>query len=75
MDKLKIKLNYMSTHSNNFWVFFLFFQIYDANNERYEVPIATPKVETQATTLDYDVSVSPFPFGVSVKRKSTGTVM
>lgn len=50
-------------------------QIYDPNNKRYEVPIQTPTVSTQATELDYDVNVTTFPFGISVKRKSTNTVM
>ena len=50
-------------------------QIYDPNNKRYEVPIVTPTVSTQATELDYDVNVNTFPFGISVKRKSTNTVM
>ena len=50
-------------------------QIYDPNNKRYEVPIQTPTVSTQATELDYDVNVNTFPFGISVKRKSTNTVM
>ena len=50
-------------------------QIYDPNNKRYEVPIQTPIVSTQATELDYDVNVNTFPFGISVKRKSTNTVM
>ena len=50
-------------------------QIYDPNNKRYEVPIQTPMVSTQATELDYDVNVNTFPFGISVKRKSTNTVM
>ena len=50
-------------------------QIYDPNSKRYEVPIQTPTVSTQATELDYDVNVNTFPFGISVKRKSTNTVM
>ena len=50
-------------------------QIYDPNNKRYEVPIQTPTVSTQATELDYDLNVNTFPFGISVKRKSTNTVM
>lgn len=50
-------------------------QIYDPNNKRYEVPIQTPTVSTQATELDYDFNVNTFPFGISVKRKSTNTVM
>lgn len=50
-------------------------QIYDPNNKRYEVPIQTPTVSTQATERDYDVNVNTFPFGISVKRKSTNTVM
>ncbi|KAM7452410.1 hypothetical protein ABFA07_000090 [Porites harrisoni] len=53
----------------------LHFKIYDPNNKRYEVPIQTPTVSTQATELDYDVNVNTFPFGISVKRKSTNTVI
>ena len=54
---------------------FLFSQVFDPNNKRYEVPIETPKVEQEATTIDYTVSVTNFPFGIAVTRKSTGTVL
>lgn len=53
----------------------LFPQIFDPNNKRYEVPIETPKVEKEATSLDYAVSVTNFPFGIAVTRKSAGTVL
>ena len=49
--------------------------MYDPNNNRYEVPIVTPKVETEATSLDYSVTVTNFPFGIAVTRKSSGTVV
>ncbi|KAL9985311.1 hypothetical protein ACROYT_G007700 [Oculina patagonica] len=53
----------------------LHFKIFDPNNKRYEVPIQTPRVDKEATSLDYTVSVSNFPFGITVKRKSAGTVI
>lgn len=53
----------------------LHFKVYDPNNNRYEVPIVTPKVETEATSLDYSVTVTNFPFGIAVTRKSSGTVV
>ncbi|KAJ7394088.1 hypothetical protein OS493_003764 [Desmophyllum pertusum] len=53
----------------------LHFKVYDPNNKRYEVPIETPKVDTETTSPDYTVSVTNFPFGIAVKRKSTGTVL
>lgn len=53
----------------------LHFKIYDSTSSRYEVPIQTPIVQTKAETLDYNVSFSTFPFGISVTRKSTGAVI
>lgn len=53
----------------------LHFKIYDSASTRYEVPIATPDVKSQADTLDYQAFISSFPFGISIKRKSTGTVI
>jgi len=50
-------------------------QVFDPNNKRYEVPIETPKVTGEATNLDYTVSVTNFPFGIAVTRKSTGAVL
>ena len=48
----------------------LFSQIYDPNNKRFEVPIATPRVSNAASSTDYDVSISKDFFGLTVKRSS-----
>ncbi|EDO41811.1 predicted protein [Nematostella vectensis] len=49
--------------------------IYDPANKRYEVPIPTPMITQKSNSQDYDVSFTSFPFGISVTRKSTGTVL
>ncbi|EMP39847.1 Maltase-glucoamylase, intestinal [Chelonia mydas] len=53
-------------------------QIYDANNKRYEVPVplflpSTP-TSTEAGRL-YEVTIKNNPFGIQIRRKSTGTIM
>ena len=74
-----VMCNVCDGHTYNVIVIFIssgiFFQVYDPNNNRYEVPIVTPKVETEATSLDYSVTVTNFPFGIAVTRKSSGTVV
>ena len=50
-------------------------QIYDPANKRYEVPFDPPGFGTKPASLAYTVAYTKFPFGFSVTRKSTGTVM
>ncbi|XP_064599991.1 lysosomal alpha-glucosidase-like isoform X2 [Liolophura sinensis] len=52
-------------------------KIYDPSLHRFEVPLATPRVSSKPASVDYDVILpaSGDPFGVVVKRKSTGTVL
>lgn len=61
-------------HNNTFPVL----QIYDPNNKRYEVPV--PFNIPQDPAIDpskrlYEVIVENSPFGIKVKRTSTGTIM
>jgi len=51
-------------------------QIFDANNNRYEVPIKTPKpAGFRANDVDYDVKFSNGAFGFTVTRKSSGAIL
>ena len=58
-----------------FYIFIILFQIYDPNNQRYEVPVETPKVTKKSSEQDYLVSFTHYPFGFAVTRKSTGRVL
>uniref|UniRef100_A0A669Q1N9 alpha-glucosidase n=1 Tax=Phasianus colchicus TaxID=9054 RepID=A0A669Q1N9_PHACC len=52
--------------------------IYDYQNARYEVPIQLNLPSSPTSTSEgrlYDVSVQKKPFGIQVRRKSTGTVV
>ncbi|XP_072852258.2 sucrase-isomaltase, intestinal isoform X2 [Pogona vitticeps] len=54
------------------------FKIYDYSNKRYEVPVPLNLSSTPASTLEnrlYDVSVQNYPFGIQVRRRSSGTVI
>ncbi|XP_043926668.1 maltase-glucoamylase, intestinal-like [Protopterus annectens] len=54
------------------------FKIYDKNNKRYEVPVPLDIPETLAADERerlYDVSIRDQPFGIVIRRKSTGTVI
>ncbi|XP_027698115.1 maltase-glucoamylase, intestinal, partial [Vombatus ursinus] len=54
------------------------FKIYDANNKRYEVPVSLniPSAPViQPENLLYDVTIKENPFGIEIRRKSTGTVI
>ena len=42
---------------------------------RFRVPISTPTIETASTILDYSIETTENPFGIIIKRKSTGTVI
>jgi hypothetical protein len=50
-------------------------RIYDSSNQRYEVPLQVPVVETKVNATDYEVSLSQAPFAIFVKRKSTGVTL
>ncbi|NWR66177.1 MGA protein, partial [Bucorvus abyssinicus] len=68
---LRLAVTYHRDHT-------LQFKIYDHANERYEVPVplslpAAP--ESSAGTRLYDVTVQSKPFGIQVRRRSTGTVI
>lgn len=54
------------------------FKIYDPNNNRYEVPVPlnTPRVPSSTTEGQlYDVLIKKNPFGIEIRRKSTGSVI
>ncbi|XP_062523496.1 lysosomal alpha-glucosidase-like [Corticium candelabrum] len=50
-------------------------KIYDASHERYEVPIPTPIVKEKASSTHYHFVYTKYPFGFSVIRQSSGTVL
>ncbi|NXA54524.1 MGA protein, partial [Nothocercus julius] len=61
-------------HDNNM----LQFKIYDYQNKRYEVPVPLNLPSSPTSTAEnrlYEVSVHKKPFGIQVRRKSTGTVI
>ncbi|XP_059335060.1 sucrase-isomaltase, intestinal isoform X1 [Ammospiza nelsoni] len=71
ISTLRLEVKY---HLNNM----LQFKIYDYQNPRYEVPVplnlpSSPSSSNQERL--YDVSVQIKPFGIQVRRKSTGTVI
>ncbi|XP_028912852.1 lysosomal alpha-glucosidase isoform X1 [Ornithorhynchus anatinus] len=53
----------------------LHFTIKDPANQRYEVPLETPKVSGRAPSTLYDVDFSCDPFGLIVRRKSNDLVL
>ena len=52
-----------------------FFQIFDPNNKRYEVPLQTPPTRHKVSSTDYDIKIQKSPFGLTIFRKSTGAIM
>ncbi|XP_077461287.1 lysosomal alpha-glucosidase [Stigmatopora argus] len=50
-------------------------RITDPSNSRYEVPISVPTVTKKAERPDYAVELSEDPFGLIVRRNSTGAVL
>ncbi|KFV20490.1 Maltase-glucoamylase, intestinal, partial [Tauraco erythrolophus] len=61
-------------HLNNM----LQFKIYDYANSRYEVPVPLNLPSSPTTTESdrlYEVTVYKIPFGIQIRRKSTGTVI
>uniref|UniRef100_G1KU70 P-type domain-containing protein n=1 Tax=Anolis carolinensis TaxID=28377 RepID=G1KU70_ANOCA len=71
VDLLRLEVTY---HYNDM----LQFKIYDPNNKRYEVPVPlfTPN-NPESTDADrlYQVEIVNNPFGIQIKRKSTGSVI
>ncbi|NXK54571.1 MGA protein, partial [Chauna torquata] len=61
-------------HSNDM----LQFKIYDYANKRYEVPVPLNLPSTPTSTAEhrlYEVTLQTKPFGIQVRRRSTGTVI
>ncbi|XP_075617740.1 sucrase-isomaltase, intestinal [Balearica regulorum gibbericeps] len=71
ISTLRLEVKY---HLNNM----LQFKIYDYQNARYEVPVPL-NLPSSPTSTDkerlYEVSVQKKPFGIQIRRKSTGTVI
>uniref|UniRef100_A0A8C3J7A0 alpha-glucosidase n=1 Tax=Calidris pygmaea TaxID=425635 RepID=A0A8C3J7A0_9CHAR len=71
ISTLRLEVKY---HLNNM----LQFKIYDYRNARYEVPVPlnlpSSPTNTEKERL-YEVSIQKKPFGIQVRRKSTGTVI
>ncbi|XP_077184313.1 lysosomal alpha-glucosidase [Paroedura picta] len=51
------------------------FSLRDPANERFEVPLETPQINTKASSTLYTVQFSADPFGLIVVRKSSGQVL
>ncbi|XP_074786957.1 maltase-glucoamylase-like isoform X2 [Athene noctua] len=71
ISTLHLEVKYHNNHM-------LQFKIYDYANKRYEVPVALNLPETPESTAEsrlYDVTVQNKPFGIRVRRRSTGTVI
>ncbi|XP_011850885.1 PREDICTED: maltase-glucoamylase, intestinal, partial [Mandrillus leucophaeus] len=54
------------------------FKIYDPNNNRYEVPVPLNVPTVPSSTPEgqlYDVLIKKNPFGIEIRRRSTGTII
>ncbi|XP_068261886.1 sucrase-isomaltase, intestinal isoform X1 [Nyctibius grandis] len=71
ISTLRLEVKYHLNHM-------LQFKIYDYQNARYEVPVPL-NLPSSPSSMDkerlYEVSVQKKPFGIQVRRKSTGTVI
>ncbi|NXL92542.1 MGA protein, partial [Alectura lathami] len=68
---LRLEVTYHNNHM-------LQFKIYDYQNARYEVPVPLNLPASPTSTAEdrlYEVSVQRKPFGIQIRRKSTGTVI
>lgn len=68
---LRLEVKY---HKNDM----LQFKIYDPKNKRYEVPIPMDIPTTPTSTYEnrlYDVNIKENPFGIQIRRRSTGRVI
>uniref|UniRef100_A0A2K5D9Z9 alpha-glucosidase n=1 Tax=Aotus nancymaae TaxID=37293 RepID=A0A2K5D9Z9_AOTNA len=71
VNPLRLDVTY---HENDM----LQFKIYDPNNNRYEVPVPLniPRVPSNSPEGQlYDVLIKKNPFGIEIRRKSTGTII
>ncbi|XP_051007616.1 maltase-glucoamylase [Acomys russatus] len=71
VSQLQLRVTY---HKDNM----LQFKIYDPNHKRYEVPVPLNIPSVPSSTPDgclYDVLIKENPFGIEIRRKSTGTVI
>ncbi|XP_069511341.1 lysosomal alpha-glucosidase [Ambystoma mexicanum] len=51
------------------------FTIRDPAHKRYEVPLQTPSVTAKVVSVLYDIQFSSNPFGLLIRRKSSGLVL
>uniref|UniRef100_A0A663F389 P-type domain-containing protein n=1 Tax=Aquila chrysaetos chrysaetos TaxID=223781 RepID=A0A663F389_AQUCH len=71
ISTLRLEVKYHTNHM-------LQFKIYDYANKRYEVPVPLNLPKSPESTVEsrlYDVTVQNKPFGIQVRRRSTGTVI
>ncbi|CAH7470255.1 Mgam [Phodopus roborovskii] len=71
VNQLQLRVIY---HKNEM----LQFKIYDPNHSRYEVPVPLNIPSAPSSTPDgrlYDVLIKENPFGIEIRRKSTGSVI
>ncbi|NXW98889.1 MGA protein, partial [Larus smithsonianus] len=71
IGSLRLEVKYHDNH-------LLQFKIYDYAAKRYEVPVPLNLPESPESVAEkrlYDVAVQSDPFGVQVRRRSTGTVI
>uniref|UniRef100_A0A8D0W541 P-type domain-containing protein n=1 Tax=Sus scrofa TaxID=9823 RepID=A0A8D0W541_PIG len=77
-DPLSAKISFLRVSVIYHTATMLQFKIYDPTNKRYEVPVSlnTPPspVGSTADRL-YDVRIQNNPFGIQIRRKSSGTVI
>jgi len=59
----------------NLPIFNLFLQLYDAINQRYEVPIPMTKVMSKASDPKYRTVIEKDPFSLKIMRKDSDAVM
>ncbi|EPQ06457.1 Sucrase-isomaltase, intestinal [Myotis brandtii] len=71
ISTLRVEVKY---HKNDM----LQFKIYDPKNKRYEVPVPLNIPTTPTSTYEnrlYDVEIQENPFGIWIRRRSTGRVI
>lgn len=71
ISTLRVEVKY---HKNDM----LQFKIYDPQNKRYEVPVPLNIPSTPTSTYEnrlYDAEIKTDPFGIQIRRRSTGRVI
>ncbi|XP_019573698.2 sucrase-isomaltase, intestinal [Rhinolophus sinicus] len=71
ISTLRVEVKY---HKNDM----LQFKIYDPHNKRYEVPVPLNIPTTPTSSYEsrlYDVEIKEYPFGIRIRRRSTGRVI